>query len=188
TSANFGNMFSMAVASLVLPFMPLLPIQILLNNFLSDLPAFGIASDNVDPELMTKPEGWNLRTIKRFMVVFGLQSSLFDFATFVLLYFVFAAGEQAFRTAWFTESLLTEILILLVIRTRRSLFQSKPSAYLVVATLCTFAVAIVLPYLPFAYVVALYPLPFHLILAILLITFLYIVFAEHTKRFLFRRM
>lgn len=188
TSANFGNMFSMAVASLLLPFMPLLPVQILLNNFLSDLPAFAIASDKVDKEWMATPQQWNLRSIKRFMIVFGLQSSLFDFALFGLLYFVFTASPEEFRSAWFTESLLTEIFILLIIRTRRPFFKSRPSGYLLLATGLTFALCVCIPYLPFAHLVALQPMPASSLSAILLITLFYILFAEQTKRWLFKKL
>jgi Mg2+-importing ATPase len=101
TSANFGNMTSMAIASLMLPFLPLLPVQILLNNFLSDLPAITIASDNVDKELVTKPRKWDIKNIRRFMIIFGLQSSFFDFITFGILYYYFHASPQTFRTGWF---------------------------------------------------------------------------------------
>jgi Mg2+-importing ATPase len=188
TSANFGNMFSMAIASLLLPFIPLLPVQILLNNFLSDLPAFGIASDKVDAEAIAAPQQWNIRSVKRFMIVFGLQSSLFDFALFALLYFVFAASADEFRTAWFTESLLTEILILLVIRTRRPFFKSSPSAYLLIATGLTFGLCVFLPYLPFAPLFELQPLPFSLLGAILFVTAVYMLLAEQTKRWLFKRV
>lgn len=187
TSANFGNMFSMAIASLLFPFMPLLPIQILLNNFLSDLPAFGIASDNVDPELLAGPKGWDLRSIKRFMIVFGLQSSLFDFATFGLLYFIFKVTVPEFRTAWFTESLLTQVLILLVIRTRRPFFKSRPSVYLTGIAAIVFFFGLSLPYWPFAAVFELHPLPFSLFWTILLVATVYIFFAEQTKRYLFRK-
>ena len=188
TSANFGNMFSMAIASLLFPFLPLLPIQILLNNFLSDLPAFGLASDKVDPELLAEPKGWDIRSIKRFMIVFGLQSSLFDFATFGLLYFGFKATVPEFRTAWFTESLLTQVLILLVIRTRRSFFKSQPSVYLMGVSAMIFILGASFSYLPFAGVFELSPLSFRLFGVILLIAALYIIFAEQTKRFIFRRM
>lgn len=188
TSANFGNMFSMAIASLLLPFIPLLPVQILLNNFLSDLPAFGIASDKVDAEAVAAPQQWNIRSVKRFMIAFGLQSSVFDFALFALLYFVFAASPEEFRTAWFTESLLTEILILLVIRTRRSFLKSQPSPYLLIAAAAVFGLCVCLPYMPFAPLFSLYPLPPSLLVAILVITALYILLAEQTKKRLFRRL
>jgi P-type Mg2+ transporter len=186
TSANFGNMFSMAIASLLLPFLPLLPVQILLNNFLSDLPAITIASDRVDDELVREPKKWNMSSIWRFMVVFGLQSSIFDFATFGLLYYYFHATVKEFRTAWFIESLLTEILILLVIRTRRPFFKSKPSMYLLWASVLTFLVALILPYLPFANLFELAPLPLPVLAAILLVVFLYIIVAEFSKKYLIK--
>jgi P-type Mg2+ transporter len=188
TSANFGNMFSMAIASLLLPFLPLLPVQILLNNFLSDLPAIAIASDKVDQELTATPRKWDIAYIRRFMIVFGLQSSLFDFVTFGLLYFVFRASPQEFRTAWFMESLLTEILILLIIRTQRPFFKSKPSKYLLWAALLTFFACISLPYLPFAGLFELYPLPLPLFGCIMAIVAVYILLAEVSKRYLINRL
>jgi Mg2+-importing ATPase len=188
TSANFGNMFSMAIASLILPFLPLLPVQILLNNFLSDLPAISIASDNVDREFLAKPRRWDMKYIKRFMVVFGLQSSLFDFATFGLLLYVYHTSAAEFRTAWFMESLLTEILILLIIRTRGSFFKSKPSKYLLIASSLTFSASFVIPYLPIAKVFGLYPLPLNLFLGILFIILVYILMAEISKRFLMKEL
>lgn len=185
-SANFGNMFSMALASLMLPFLPLLPVQILLNNFLSDLPAIAIASDNVDEEILQKPRRWSMHYISRFMIVFGLLSSLFDFATFGLLIYVYKAAPGEFRTAWFIESLLTEILVLLVIRTGRPFFQSRPSKYLVLASLTTFLICTTIPYLPFAYLFSFSPLPFKLYFYLLLIIMTYVLLAEISKRYLIK--
>jgi Mg2+-importing ATPase len=130
TSANFGNMASMAGAALFLPFLPLLPMQILLLNFLSDLPATTIASDAVDPELVEQPEPWNIHSIRDFMVVFGLISSAFDFLTFGVLRLVFNASAESFRSGWFLESLATELAVMLILRTRRRFYASKPSALL----------------------------------------------------------
>lgn len=188
TSANFGNMFSMAIASLFLPFLPLLPAQILLNNFLSDFPALAIASDKVDEEFMKKPRRWDMKYIKRFMIIFGLQSSVFDFLTFGLLLYVFHAAPDEFRTGWFMESLLTEILILLVIRTQRPFFKSKPSKYLLAACFFTFCVSVILPYLPFSKVFELYALPFKLLMGILVIAVAYIIASEITKKFLMKKV
>lgn len=188
TSANFGNMLSMAIASLLLPFLPLLPVQILLNNFLSDLPAISIASDNVDTELVQNPRRWDMNYIKHFMVIFGLLSSLFDFATFGLLLYIFHTGVTEFRTAWFMESLLTEVLVLLVIRTKRSFFKSRPSLYLLLSSVFTFIVCLAIPYLPFATVFGLYPLPFKLFAAILVIIIAYVILSEITKRFLMNKL
>lgn len=186
TSANFGNMFSMAVASLIFPFLPLLPVQILLNNFLSDLPAISISSDNVDEELTVKPRKWSMSYIWKFMIVFGLQSSVFDFATFGLLFYLFHASVTEFRTAWFMESLLTEILVLLIIRTQRPFFKSRPSKYLLSASLFTFLACISIPYLPFAGLFQLYPLPATLFTCIIIIVVLYIIVAEIFKKVLIK--
>ncbi len=130
TSANLGNMISMAVVSMFLPFLPLLASQILLNNFLSDVPAVGIADDSVDRELVEKPRRWNMKFLGRFMIEFGLLSSVFDFITFGMLLWGFAAGPELFRTGWFVESLLTELVIALVVRTRRPFWRSRPGTLL----------------------------------------------------------
>ncbi|MCE5259700.1 MAG: magnesium-translocating P-type ATPase, partial [Chloroflexi bacterium] len=140
TSANFGNMFSMAGASLFLPFLPMLPLQILLTNFFTDFPALGIAADSVDPEMVQTPQRWNIRFIRRFMVTFGLVSSVFDYLTFGALLLMLHAAEAEFQTGWFVESTLTELLILLVIRTRRPFWKSKPARVVLVAVV---AVALV---------------------------------------------
>lgn len=129
-SANLGNMLSMAAASLYLPFLPLLAGQILLNNFLSDIPAIGLADDKVDPELIERPGRWDMRLIARFMVEFGFLSSLFDLITFAALLWVLSSPPEQFRTAWFLESLLTELVIALVVRTRRPFYQSRPGKLL----------------------------------------------------------
>ncbi len=148
TSANFGNMFSMAGASLFLPFLPLLPKQVLLTNLMTDFPEMTIASDNVDPELVAVPRRWDIRFIRRFMVVFGCLSSVFDYATFGVLLFIFHAAEAEFRTAWFIESVISASLVVLVIRTRRSIFRSAPSWKLLIATLVVVAAVIALPFTP----------------------------------------
>ena len=125
----------MAGASLLLPFLPLLAPQILLNNFLSDIPAMTIAGDNVDPEWVEKPHRWNTRFIRDYMVLFGLVSSIFDFLTFGTLLFLFHASPEEFRTGWFIESLLTELVIALVVRTRHVFFRSRPGKLLLVSTI-----------------------------------------------------
>lgn len=188
TSANFGNMFSMAGLSLFLPFLPLLPKQILLNNFMSDFPAMTIATDAVDPEIVSKPRRWDVTFIRNFMVVFGLISSAFDFLTFGVLLLVLKASEDQFRTGWFIESLFTELFILLVVRTRRPLFKSKPGVWLWVSTLLVGVAALILPYLPgvqpiFGFV----PLPPLMMILLLLITILYIVANEVAKQIFFRK-
>ena len=188
TSANFGNMLSMAGASLFLPFLPLLPKQILLNNFLSDLPAFGIASDNVDEDMVTQPHRWNIGSIRDFMIIFGLVSSVFDYATFGLLLFVVHATEQQFQTGWFVESLLTELVIALVIRTRRLFFLSRPGQFLWISTLIVSLGTIVLPYTRFGQLFGLIPLPAWVMAALVVFTGLYVVAAEIAKKFFYRRV
>lgn len=188
TSANFGNMFSMAIASVNLPFLPLLASQILLNNFLSDIPALTIASDNVDAEQTTAPKKWDINYIKRFMIVFGLQSSFFDVVTFVVLLHVFHSTPSQFRSAWFVESLFTQSLILLVIRTQRPFFKSKPSKYLLIASVGVLLVSASLPYMPFASLFNLEPLPAALLLVITGIGITYILAAEFTKQYLMKKL
>lgn len=188
TSANFGNMFSMAGASLFLPFLPLLAKQILLNNFLSDFPAMTIATDDVDRELVEKPRRWDIRFIRDFMVTFGLVSSVFDYLTFGMLLFILRATAEQFRTGWFVESLMTELFIALVVRTRRPFFKSKPGKYLLISTLLIAGVTVVIPYLPFAGLLGFTPLPIPLMLALLGITALYIVASEITKKVFYRRV
>lgn len=187
TSANFGNMFSMAGASLILPFLPLLAKQILLNNFLSDLPSITIASDNVDKDLMAKPHRWDIKFIRNFMIVFGLTSSLFDYLTFFTLLVVIKSAEAQFQTGWFIESLLTELAITLIVRTRKSIFKSKPSRLLAFSTLAVAVLAIIIPYLPFSKYFGFIPLPFWLMAVILGITLAYAVVSEIVKYFFYKR-
>jgi P-type Mg2+ transporter len=186
TSANLGNMVSMAVASLFLPFLPLLAGQILLNNFLSDIPALGLADDAVDPELVARPRRWDMHFIGRYMVEFGLLSSAFDFLTFGVLLYLFNATPELFRTGWFIESLLTELVIALVVRTRRPFFRSRPGNLLLVSTMLLIAVTLVLPYLPFMDLLGFVPLPAGLIATLVVITVLYVGAAEGAKRWFYR--
>ncbi len=188
TSANFGNMFSMAGLSLFLPFLPLLPKQILLNNFLSDFPAMTIAGDEVDPELVDRPRRWNVNFIRNFMIVFGLISSVFDYITFGTLLLILRAGEDQFRTGWFIESLFTELFILLVVRTRRPLFKSKPGRLLWISTLLVGVAALALPYLPLAgEIFGFVPLPPLMMGLLIAITLLYVLANEAVKQVFFRR-
>ena len=187
TSANFGNMLSMAGASLFLPFLPLLAKQILFNNFLSDFPAIGIPGDNVDAEMLTKPHRWDMKYIRSFMIVFGLLSSVFDYAAFGLLLFIARANEAQFQTGWFVESLLSELIIALVVRTRRRFFRSKPGKVLWVITLIVALIALATPYLPYAAVLGLTPLPLWLMASLVGITALYVIAAEAVKKFFFAR-
>ena len=187
TSANFGNMLSMAAASLFLPFLPLLAKQILLNNFLSDVPAIAIAGDNVDPEWVETPHRWDIRSIRRFMIVFGLTSSVFDLLTFGVLLFVIKATPDLFRSGWFVESLLTELLVALVVRTRRPFYKSSPGRWLVVSTALVVAATFVLPYLPLYPLLGFVPLPAPVVAWLVGITVLYVLAAEAVKRAFFAR-
>jgi Mg2+-importing ATPase len=189
TSANFGNMLSMAALSLVIPFLPLLPKQILLNNFLSDLPAMAIAGDRVDPETVAIPRRWQVARIRNFMLLFGGISSVFDGLTFVVLLLVLQVAPPEFRTAWFVESLLTELAILLVVRTQRPLFASRPSTALMWTSAAVAVVAVALPYVPAAQALfGFVPLPPTLLAVLVLITLLYTAASEAAKQVFFRRM
>jgi Mg2+-importing ATPase len=187
TSANFGNMFSMAGASLFLPYLPMLPMQILLTNFLTDFPAMTIAGDSVDREMIERPRRWDIGFIRRFMFTFGAISSLFDYLTFGTLLLVVRATTDQFRTGWFLESVLTELLILLVIRTRRPLFKSRPGRYLLMATLIVAGATIALPYLPLNRLLGLTPLSLPVLGVLTGITVLYITASEVAKRSFYRK-
>jgi Mg2+-importing ATPase len=185
-SANLGNMISMAAASLFLPFLPLLAGQILLNNLLSDVPALGLADDAVDPELIARPQRWNMAFIGRFMIEFGAVSSLFDFLTFAALLVVFRAGPEVFRTGWFVESLLTELAIAIVVRTRRPFFRSRPGSVLLWTTVALIAVAVAVPFLPFITLLGFVPLTAPLLTTIAVITALYVAATEQLKARFYR--
>jgi Mg2+-importing ATPase len=187
SSANFGNMISMALASLALPFLPLLAKQILLNNFLSDIPSMGIASDNVDREWQSTPHRWNITQIRNFMVVFGLVSSLFDILTFVALYLMAQMVPEVFRSGWFVESLLTQLLTIFIVRTYKPFYQSRPAKLLIVSALGIGLLAIGLPYSPVAQWFGLVPLPLPILLLMLTISLVYMVSAEFVKRVFYRR-
>jgi Mg2+-importing ATPase len=148
TSANFGNMVSMALATPFLPFLPLAAKQVLLNNFLSDIPSIAISTDAVDAEQVARAERWDVDAVRRFMIVFGLVSTAFDLLTFGLLRLAFRADETTFQTAWFVVSLLTELAVVLVLRTARPSWSSRPGWVLAGATGIVAAAAIALPYVP----------------------------------------
>lgn len=186
TSANFGNMVSMAIATLFVPFLPLLAKQILLNNFLSDFPSMAISTDNVDPATADTAQRWDIGHIQSFMLVFGLISTVFDLASFLVLLKLFQTPEGLFQSAWFVVSLLTELAVVLVLRTRLPAWKSRPSGLLLVSTALTGLVAIALPYLgPVARAFGFTPLPFHLLLVSLMIVILYIAATELAKRWYF---
>ncbi|WP_253202063.1 magnesium-translocating P-type ATPase [Subtercola sp. PAMC28395] len=188
TSSNFGNMFSAATASVVLPFLPMLPGQILLNNLLYDSGQLAIPTDHVDKEQLLSPSHWNIAYIRRFMLLFGPISSLFDFATFALMLFVFNASEGEFRAGWFIESIATQTLIIFAIRTRRVPFlRSRPSIALAAASLGVVALGIWLPFSPFAGFLgfATLPPPFFLVLLGMIVVYLF--FVELAKLWFFSR-
>jgi Mg2+-importing ATPase len=188
TSANFGNMVSMAIATPFLPFLPLAAKQILLNNFLSDLPSVAISSDNVDPERVAAPQRWNLAEIRRFMIVFGLISSVFDLLTFAILLYVLHAGQAVFQTAWFMISLLTELAVVLILRTRRPALQSRPSRLLLWSTLAVGAATFALPFLGSASALfGLVPLSATALGFVVLILAGYILATELAKEWVYRR-
>ncbi|MEH1946522.1 MAG: magnesium-translocating P-type ATPase [Nostoc sp.] len=182
TSANFGNMFSMAGISLFLPFLPLLPSQILLTNLLTDFPELTIATDRVDKELVNKPRRMDIKFIRNFMIVFGLLSSIFDYLTFGALLLLLHAQPQQFRTGWFLESVISASLVVLVVRTRQSIFNSKPGKYLLMATLATIGVTIIIPWTPLATLLGFQPLPLSFVLVLGAIVLFYVTAAENVKR------
>jgi P-type Mg2+ transporter len=188
TSANFGNMFSMAGISLFLPFLPLLPSQILLTNLLTDFPELTIATDRVDRELVNKPRRMDIKFIRNFMVVFGLLSSIFDYLTFGALLLLLHARPEQFRTGWFLESVISASLVVLVVRTRQSIFNSKPGKYLLAATLATIDVTIIIPWTPLATLLGFQPLPLSFVLVLGAIVVFYVTAAENLKRVFYSRV
>jgi Mg2+-importing ATPase len=182
TSANFGNMISMAAASFFLPFLPLLAKQILLNNLLSDLPMMGLPSDRVDPERILRPERWQVRPIRNFMIVFGLISSAFDLLTFAALWVLSRGVPEIFRTGWFVESLLTELVIVLVVRTRLPAHRSPPGRLLWTSTAAVAALTVAVPWLPGSAWFGFTPLPAAVLATVLAITAAYALASELAKR------
>lgn len=188
TSANFGNMFSMAGISLFLPFLPLLPSQILLTNLLTDFPELTIATDRVDKELVSKPRRMDIKFIRNFMIVFGLLSSIFDYLTFGALLLLLHAQPQQFRTGWFLESVISASMVVLVVRTRKSIFDSKPGKYLLMATLATVGVTILMPWTPLGTLFGFQPLPLSFVLVLGAIVLFYVTAAENVKRVFYSRV
>ena len=188
TSANFGNMFSMAGASLFLSFLPLLPKQILLTNLLTDIPEMTIAGDRVDEELIDRPRRWNISFIRKFMLTFGLVSSIFDYLTFGVLLWFLDAGVEEFRTGWFVESVISASVIVLVVRSRRPFMRSKPSRGLLVATLAVVGLTLLLPYTVLRVPLGFVPLPPSFLAALLCIVAVYVMTAEVAKKIFYRRV
>lgn len=188
TSANFGNMFSMAGASLLLPFLPLLPKQVLLTNLLTDLPEMQIATDKVDENMVEEAHRWNISFIKKFMIVFGLISSIFDYVTFSVLYFIMRADANLFRTAWFVESVISASMIVLVLRTKDRFYKNRPGRNLTIATIITFIVTLFLPYSPLAEPLGFVPIPLKFLMILVGIIIAYIIVVEIGKYFFYKRV
>ncbi|HUJ19101.1 MAG TPA: magnesium-translocating P-type ATPase [Nitrospirota bacterium] len=186
TSSNFGNMFSMAGATLFLPFLPMLPVQILLNNLLYDVSEIPIPLDSVDEEYLSQPRHWNMNFIRNFMLSVGPVSSAFDFLTFFIMLSVFHAGEQLFHTGWFIESMATQVLVIFIIRTRRNPFKSRPNVWLALCSLSVVCLAVALPFTPLGTYLGFVPPPlsFFAILAGLVLFYLFAV--EGIKQWFFR--
>ena len=189
TSSNFGNMFSMAAASLFLPFLPMLPTQILLNNFLYDISQISIPTDNVDDALLHKPKRWQISFIRQFMMIIGPISSIYDFLTFAIVLYAFHAATNAplFHTAWFVESLATQTLVVFVIRTAGNPFSSRPSKSLLIAVLTIVTLAMVIPYTPVGTLLGFVPLPFMLVAAIGLLAVTYLLVVQMVKGWFYRK-
>jgi Mg2+-importing ATPase len=189
TSSNFGNMFSMAAASLFLPFLPMLPTQILLNNFLYDTSQVAVPGDNVDPALVHKPKRWQIGFIRQFMTIIGPISSVYDFLTFGVLLWFFHAGTNAplFRTGWFVESLVTQTLVVFVIRTAGNPFSSRPSGRLLAAVIAVSLTGAALPYTGLGALLGFTPLPLALLGAISLLALTYLFLVQVVKTWFYRR-
>ena len=188
TSSNFGNMFSMAVAATFLPFLPMLPTQILLNNFLYDLAQVTIPTDKVDETFIHNPQRWNVKMIRDFMIYIGPLSSIYDFLTFFALLKIFHASEQFFHSGWFVESLATQTLVIFIIRTARNPLRSRPSLALTLTTISVVLFGTVLPYTSLGALIGFTPMPFAFLLFVAIATGTYLLLVEIVKRQLMRRL
>jgi len=181
-SAAFGNMLSMAVAAIWLPYLPLLPMQILLLNFMTDFPALAISSDSVDDEDVQRPHSWDIKKIRNFMLLFGLISSVFDIITFVVLRLGFNAGAELFRSGWFVESTFTELVVMLVLRTRKRFWRSRPGTALWVSSAVLGALVIVIPFTVVGKALQLAPLPLPLLAVLAGLIAVYAAINELAKK------
>ena len=187
-SSNFGNMFSVAGAALFLPFLPMLPVQILLNNLLYDFSQSTITTDKVDDEYVERPKRWDLAFIRRFMISLGPVSSLFDFLTFFVMLIFFSASAPLFQTAWFIESLVSQILVVFIVRTRRQPFwKSKPSKYLAISSVAIISFALIVPFTPLGVLFGFVTPPPMFYVALTLLLTAYLVLAESVKTWFFKR-
>lgn len=188
TSSNFGNMFSVAAASIFLPFLPMLPIQILLNNFLYDISEITIPLDNVDPEYTKKPKRIDVSFIRRFMLFMGPVSSIFDFLIFFIMLYIFKASPVQFQTAWFIESLCTQVLVIFVIRTSRSPFyKSRPNRLLLLSSLFVIGIALIIPFTPIGRLFKFVELPFLFFVVLFGLVAAYLLLAELAKRQFYKK-
>lgn len=187
TSSNFGNVFSMAGASLLIPFLPMLPKQVLTANLLTDSAVMSIPTDRVDDDWTKSPKRWNIEFIRRFMLFFGPLSSIFDYITFIFLLYVLRVNQETFRSAWFLEGLFTQILVLLLLRTQRIFIKSRPSPLLMLTVLTVGIVGLILPFTPLGSMLELRPLSTPLYAFVLWITLLYLISVEAVKKFFYRK-
>ena len=187
TSSNFGNMFSMSFASLFVPFLPMAPVQILLNNFLYDFSQIALPTDNVDEDAVNKPRRWNIKFIRHFMLIFGPVSSLFDILTFTLLLVFFRANQSAFQTGWFIESLATQVLVVHIIRSRYGILKSRASGWLILTTVGVALAGFLIPYTPLGEYFGFTPLPPAFIAAICVLVVIYLILVNFVKRWFFSK-
>ena len=187
-SSNFGNMFSMMGASALLPFLPMLPQQVLLNNFIYDSSQLSLPSDEVDDDDVKKPTAWSFKFIRRYILIIGPISSVFDFLTFGVLYYAFHFGQSQFQTGWFIESIATQIFVIYIIRTKKIPFlQSKPSLPLLINTLLAVIIAWVIPFIFIGQYFHFSPLPITTLLVIMSMVVIYLVIVEFVKRWFYQR-
>lgn len=187
-SSNFGNMLSMTGASVFLPILPMLPAQILLNNFLYDATQVALPSDSVDEDYLLQPRPWNINFIKKFMLILGPVSSIFDFATFAIMWYVFHASSELFHTGWFVESLFTQVLVVYIIRTNKIPFiQSRPSRALIWTTLGILLLAAIIPYTPLTRFLGFTPLPLTFFLILMIMVVLYLILAQIVKNWFIKK-
>ena len=185
-SGNFGNMISMAIASLIIPFLPLLPEQVLAINFLTDLPSTTISTDNVDDELINTPRRWNLRFISKFMVFFGIISTIIDLLFFTIFLGILHAHEKNFQSGWFFISILTQLLIILVIRTRRVFYKSRPSKQMIIAVAIILIINFILPLPPISKILKITVIPLWWYPIMFVLTGFYVIITEIQKRIFYK--
>ena len=186
TSSNFGNMFSMAGGALFLPFLPMLPVQILLNNMLYDISEVPIPLDRVDEEYLTHPRHWDMKFIRNFMLIIGPISSVFDFLTFFLMLGFFHAGAALFHTGWFVESMATQVLVIFIIRTNKNPFKSRPNPWLAGCSLAVVGIAIALPFTVLGHYLGFVPPPPMFFVALAGMVVVYLTSVGLVKQWFFR--